>query len=338
VRRKILKEVPKYDIVLSDETLTVSEVLPMNSITQDVRYKQSVIKYSFKHGVTKAAIKHKQHRKTIYRWIEKYDGTLESLKDKSRRPNSHPNQHTEEEIKLIKDMKKKNKETGLFVFWVKLKRRGYTRRIESLYRVMVRHEIYERVTVKKKYVPQKYEEMKYPGQRVQIDIKYVPKDRVTGRKSYYQYTALDEYSRQRYIQVYEEKSTYTSVVFLEEVEKYFKYKIECVQTDNGMEFTNRLTTWRDKKTLFEKVLIAKGIKHKYIKPYTPRHNGKVERSHRKDKEWFYNKKRFYDIEDLKSQLRRYMRWYNNFPMRPLQYRSPNEVLKAYWFQESVTYV
>ena len=47
----------------------------MNSITQDILYKQTVIKYSYKHGVTKAAIKFKMHRKTIYRWREKYDGT-----------------------------------------------------------------------------------------------------------------------------------------------------------------------------------------------------------------------------------------------------------------------
>ena len=38
----------------------------MNSITQDILYKQSVVKYSYKHGVTKVAIKFKMHRKTIY--------------------------------------------------------------------------------------------------------------------------------------------------------------------------------------------------------------------------------------------------------------------------------
>ena len=77
----------------------------MNSITQDILYKQSVVKYSYRHGVTKAAIKFKMHRKTIYRWREKYDGTPQSLKNKSRRPHSHPNQHTETEIKLIKNSK-----------------------------------------------------------------------------------------------------------------------------------------------------------------------------------------------------------------------------------------
>ena len=50
----------------------------MNSITQDILYKQLIVKYYFKYGVIKAAIKFKMHRKTIYRW-RKNDGTAESL-------------------------------------------------------------------------------------------------------------------------------------------------------------------------------------------------------------------------------------------------------------------
>lgn len=42
--------------------------------------------------------------------------------------------------------------------------------------------------------------------------------------------------------------------------------------------------------MFENKLEDLGIKHKLIKLYTPRHNGEVERSHRKDKEKFYYKK------------------------------------------------
>lgn len=104
-----------------------------NSITQKLKYKQSVIKFSYKYGVTKAAIKFEESRRTIYRWRERYDGTLESLKDKSRRPHSHPNQHTEEEIRLIRNYKRNNKETGLAVLWVKLRRAGYTRTVQGLY-------------------------------------------------------------------------------------------------------------------------------------------------------------------------------------------------------------
>ena len=307
----------------------------MNSITQDILYKQSVVKYSLKYGVTKAAIKFEMHRKTIYRWREKYDGTAQSLKNKSRRPHRHPNQHTEEEIKMIKNYKYKNKETGIVVLWVKLRRAGYTRSITSLYRVMQRIGIYQKTPSKKKeYEAKPYEEMKYPGERVQIDVKYVPAKSLTkevkekeGR--YYQYTAIDEYTRQRVLWASKEHSTYASTEFLKIIKKKFKYKIECIQTDNGTEFTNRLTTYRDKKTLFEEALEEAGIRHKLIKPKTPRHNGKVERSHRKDQERFYYNKIFCSFEDFKNRLKYWEKEYNNFPMKPLKWLSPNEKYLEY---------
>ena len=85
----------------------------MNSITQDIKFKQSVIKYSYKNGVTSAVLQYNLHRKTIYRWRERYDGTLKSLVNKSRKPHRSPNAHTEAEIKMIKNYKCKNKNNGL---------------------------------------------------------------------------------------------------------------------------------------------------------------------------------------------------------------------------------
>ena len=108
----------------------------MNKITQDMRFQQAVIEYSLKHGVTKAAIRYKTSRQNIYRWRKKYDGTLQSLADRSHRPHSHPNQHTEAEIKLVQDMRRRNPHAGLVVFWVKLRQRGYTRSISGLYRFL----------------------------------------------------------------------------------------------------------------------------------------------------------------------------------------------------------
>lgn len=308
----------------------------MNSITQDILYKQSVVKYSFKHGVTKAAIKFKMHRKTIYRWREKYDGTVQSLKNKSRRPHSHPNQHTKEEIRLIKNYKNRNKDTGLVVLWIKLRKVGYTRSITSLYRIMQRIGIYRKVPSKKKeYEPKPYEEMRYPGERVQVDVKYVPAKSLTkevrekdGR--YYQYTAIDEYTRKRVLWASKEQSTSASTEFIKVIMKKFPFKIECIQTDNGFEFTNRLN-WQGtkKKTMFESKLEELGIKHKLIKPKTPRHNGKVERSHRKDQERFYYNKVFCSFEDFKNRLKYWEKEYNNFPMKPLNWLSPNEKYLEY---------
>jgi transposase InsO family protein len=308
----------------------------MNSITQDIVFKQSVVEYSLKHGVTEAAKRYKQHRKTIYRWREKYDGTRKSLVNKSRRPHHHPNEHTAEEIRMIKKYKAHNKTDGLVVLWVKLHKRGYTRSITSLYRVMQRMGIYKKTVSKKKtYEPKPYQQMTHPGERIQIDVKYVQrkcmsKELIELEEKYYQYTAIDEYTRQRVLWASKEHSTYASTQFTEIVVKKFKYKIECIQTDNGFEFTNRLNSQKAKeKTMFEKKLEELGIKHKLIRPRTPRHNGKVERSHRKDQERFYYERIFVSFEDFKEKLRHWNREYNNFPMKPLGWKSPNEKYESF---------
>jgi hypothetical protein len=110
----------------------------MNTVTQRMLFRQSLIKYADKRGVTKAAIRYNVSRQYIYRWKNRYDGTLQSLADQSHRPHSHPNQHTEDEIKLIRDMRRRNPHAGLVVFWIKLRQRGYTRSITGLYRVLRR--------------------------------------------------------------------------------------------------------------------------------------------------------------------------------------------------------
>ena len=105
----------------------------MASITQDMRYRLSLIRYADKYGVSKAAVKYKTNRQYIYRWKRRYDGLWDSLRDRSRRPHHHPSQHTPQEIKLTQDMRRRNPHDGLVVFWLKLRRRGYARSISGLY-------------------------------------------------------------------------------------------------------------------------------------------------------------------------------------------------------------
>ena len=146
----------------------------MNKITQTCRYRQSLIEYSVKHGVTKAAIKCRTNRQYIYRWRRRYDGTYASLCDRSHRPHHHPNEHRPGEIKLICDMRRRNPHAGLVVFWVKLRQRGYTRTIPGLYRVLRRLGQLPMKPPNPKYIPKPYEQMTFPGERIQIDVKHVP--------------------------------------------------------------------------------------------------------------------------------------------------------------------
>ena len=306
----------------------------MNKITQTARFRQALIKYSYKYGVTKAAIRYRTNRQYIYRWRKRYDGTLASLEDRSHRPHHHPNQHREDEIRLINNMRRRNPNTGLVVFWVKLRQRGYTRSISGLYRFLCKRGQMAVQLPNPKYIPKPYEQMQYPGQRVQIDVKFVPAACLVGQAAeeggFYQYTFLDEFSRFRYLEAFQEHSTYSSAQFIRHCAEKFPFLIECVQTDNGSEFTNRLIAGKKyKPTLFETTLAQLGIRHKLIRPYTPRHNGKVERSHRKDNEEFYASHKFYSFADFQQQLAVRQRSYNNFPMRPLAWRSPKDVLFSF---------
>lgn len=304
----------------------------MNTITQTMRFRQALIEYSSKYGVTKAAIRYKTNRQYIYRWRKRYDGTLQSLADKSHRPHSHPNQHTPDELKLISNMRRRNPHDGLVVFWVKLMQRGYSRSITGLYRVLRKQGQMAIKPKNPKYIPKPYEQMTYPGQRVQVDVKFVPAACIVGDakgQKFYQYTAIDEYSRFRYIEAFDEHSSYSSAVFLEHMLKAFKFPVHCVQTDNGAEFTKRFISNKPTPTMFEKVLAEHNIIHKLIRPFTPRHNGKVERSHRKDNEYFYATHTFYSFDDFAKQLKAHNYNYNRFPMRPLHWKAPIDYVRAF---------
>ena len=321
-------------VELSRQNRKAGTLFAMNKITQTARYRQSLIHYAQKNGVTAAAIRYRTYRQYIYRWMKRYDGTLQSLEDRSHRPHNHPNQHRPDEIKLIDDMRRRNPNAGLVVFWVKLRRRGYERSVSGLYRFLQKRGQLAVKLPNPKYTPKPYEKMQYPGQRVQIDVKFVPASCLVGEAAldggYFQFTFIDEYSRFRYLEAFKEHSSYSAAEFIRHCVKKFPYAIECVQTDNGSEFTNRMNGSKTvRPTFFQKTLDELGIQHKLIKAFTPRHNGKVERSHRKDNEYFYAAHKFFSFEDFQKQLAVWQYKYNDFPMRPLSWRSPKQVLFSF---------
>lgn len=322
------------------------------SIPQEAEYRESVCKYAKKYGIKKAIAKFHEPKSTIYHWYKKWkdsDGNIQSLADRSRRPHTNPNAHTEEELKKIYCVWRRNPNLGLQDLWIRLKdKHGYKRSMSGLLKALKRLGI----STNPKVIPsptckknKPYQAMWRPGERIQIDVKYVPKECLDPTylaqypfEKLFQYTAIDEYSRYRILGAYREHNTYASDIFLRQTYSAFKsieIRIECVQTDNGSEFTNRLLTDNDnKKSLFELTASALNIKLKYIKPHTPKHNGKVERSHREDQKLFYSEiirtgKLIKSFDDFKQRLKRHQDRTNNRPMRPLGYLSPISYLDKY---------
>ena len=297
----------------------------MNSITSEAHFRQRVLKYSYKKTVTEASRRFHVSRNAIYEWRAKYDGTWKSLMEKSHRPHHHPNEHTKEEKEMILRRYPRYKD-DMIMLWDSLRKSGYTRKYPSMLRVIkkwVKPEKEKRAARK----PKPYERAAYPGQKIQIDVKFVPSYCVANGHKYYQYTAIDECTRICYREMYDEHSTYSSKDFLMKLTKAFPFPIREVQTDNGTEWTTALLVKDSKsKTMFEKALEEMDIIYHRIRVATPRHNGKVERQHRTDEKRFYKKMRMYSLEDGRTQLKKYNQKSNNIPKVCLNYRTPNEVL------------
>lgn len=300
----------------------------MNSITSEAHFRQRVLKYSYKNNVTEASRRFHVCRQAIYEWRAKYDGTWKSWVEKSHRPHHHPNEHTQEEKEMI--LRRYPKYTDdMMMLWDSLRKSGYKRKYASMLRVIhkwVKPEIEKRTARK----PKPYERAAYPGQKIQIDVKFVPSYCVANGQKYYQYTAIDECTRFCYREMYDEHSTYSSKDFLMKLIKAFPFPIREVQTDNGTEWTTALLVKDPKsKTMFEKALEKMDIIYHRIRVATPRHNGKVERQRRTDEKRFYKKMRMYSLEDGREQLRKYNKKSNNIPKVCLNFRTPNEVLDDY---------
>lgn len=302
----------------------------MSILTSEARFRQRVIKYSFKHGVTKASIRFHRSRNAIYEWRARYDGkSWKSLIDRSHRPHHHPNEHTVEEKQMILKLYPYHKD-DMIMLWDALRKKGYTRSYTSLVRV-VNKWVKPVINVKQTKKPKPYKRAEYPGQKVQIDVKYVPSYCTVGGGKYYQYTAVDECTRWTFRELYDEHSTYSSTDFLVKLIKAFPAPIREIQTDNGAEFTKALTVKdpENHKTMFEKALENWGIMYHRIRVATPQHNGKVERQHRCDELRFYKKIKMYNLEDGRQQLARYNIKSNNIPKICLGFLTPNEMMEKY---------
>jgi IS30 family transposase len=219
----------------------------------------------------------------------------------------------------------------MLVLWWKLRKQGYTRSYGSLLRQVKKLGLRREKAKYQRYKPKLYQRAAYPGQKVQVDVKYVPSRCVASAVKYYQYTAVDECTRWTYREMYDEHSTNSSADFLHKLLGAAPFPIKRIQTDNGTEFTNALITKNpeEQPSLFERTLQAYEIEYQRIRIATPRHNGKVERQHRTDMVRFYSTMRMYSLTDGRKQIEAYNRLSNQIPKICLDFKSPNEVMEQH---------
>ncbi len=113
-----------------------------------------------------------------------------------------------------------------------------------------------------------------------------------------------------------ESKTTCTYDFINYVVEKFPFRIETIGTDNGHEFQTKFQ-WH----ISDLVLL-----HVYIKPATPRLNGKVERSHLTDKREFYQMLDYDGDVDLRQKLEQWADDYND--LRPHSAHAEKHLMKC----------
>lgn len=270
-------------------------------------------------------------KRSIERWLAAYRrGGESALEPHSTRPRTSPNETPIRIKETVIALRKKKKLCAQKLHW-KLKKQGLVVPVRTIGKLLKDEGLVRKYRVKK--IKYKYlKAILKPGELVEIDVKHVP-GKIAGKR-YFQYTAIDVASRWRYLDVYEEESTFHSVSFLKDVTKRFPYPILAIKTDNHSTFTNRhvggLAKRSDMSPAHQHALdlfcAAHGVKHYLIDPGKPAQNGTVERSHRSDQETLYDRETFTSLKDLRRKLRRWNIEYNNLEHCGLNGKTPNEAL------------
>jgi transposase InsO family protein len=268
-------------------------------------------------------------RSLFYTWQRRFDAEgVDGLKGRSRRPRTSPNAtHTEVVGKIIYLRQNYHFGPGKISMYlqryhqVKISNSGVWRILKRLQMNRLpasqKHKAYDRRW--KRY------EKQLPGHRVQIDVKFIEPlpaaARGKRRRKFYQFTAIDDCTRLRVLRIYPRLNQQTAIAFADYVMQRLPFQVEVIQTDNGSEFG----------AAFHWHILDKGVGHIYIKPRTPRLNGKVERSHRIDAEEFYHLLDGVVLDDAKvfnDKLQEWEDYYNyHRPHGALDGQTPYERLR-----------
>jgi len=282
-------------------------------------------------------------RKTFYKWYGRYQQAgrdFHALKDRSRRPYSHPRSVPKPVAERIVALRRKTRYGPRRLAYY-LAQEGMTISVYGVYRVLQREGMVRKRRSRPRKKPQSYA-MAVPGQRVQVDVQYLPKMTLRGRPErlqQYLYGAIDDCTRLQVLWVSSELTPQASARFLGHLLQAFPFPVQEVQTDHGTEFTYIFMSHVQKPHPFEEALMVRGIRRKLIPVAKPQQNGKVERVHRTIDEECLNATAFRKPAARQRAIRRWLRFYNcQRPHSSLEWRTPLQKLQSFPDHLTVTHV
>ena len=287
-----------------------------------LRLKLTVLEYAHYFGATNACQEFAVPRSTLYEWKKKYaqEGKA-GLVRKKPVAKSHPAKTSWEVIEKILELRSAYQVGSKRIVFYLARYHGIKISESTVTRVMRAHGVNRLPkTAPKRALHSKRYAKTVPGHHVQIDVKFLQlRDHAGKMVKRYQYTAIDDATRIRALQIYSHHNQDCAIQFINYVIDKFPFRISTVRTDRGHEFQARFH-WHVEDL---------GMQHSYIKPRTPQHNGKVERSHRTDQTEFYQLLTYVDDVDLNNKLKAWESFYNyDRPHMSLNGKTPYEVMKS----------
>lgn len=200
---------------------------------------------------------------SVKRWRKRYDGTWQSLKERSHRPHSHPQRHTPQEEELIRQgMDKAYFRYGWEGAYMVSRELGYRRSYSGFLYAARRMGLCggQKEQKPSRKQDRRYPELLTPGEKVQVDVKEIPYNCLRGRirengKHLYQWTAIDACTRVRFVYAFEEHTPENSVKFLRMLQKAFPFRFS-----ESRQITARSSPISGQAVLFATVRRQIGIK------------------------------------------------------------------------------
>ncbi len=290
---------------------------------RSIRLKKLVLEWAEAHcSVTEACREWDVPRSTFYRWKEAYARHGDAgLARKRPIAKSHPRQLSPEVVEKILHLRQVYHFGPERITWYLGRYHAVKTSSSSVYRTLIRHGLRRLPrNVGRRAIHTRRYAKRVPGHHIQVDVTFLTLKNTEGKKiRRFQYTAIDDATRVRALRIYKRHTQKNAIDFIDYVIEKFPFRIHTVRTDRGHEF----------QALFHWHVEDRGIRHVYIKPRSPQLNGKVERSHRSDKEEFYQLLTYTDDVDLNKKLEEWERFYNfGRPHGAFDGKTPYEALRS----------
>ena len=314
---------------MKDNTKLIKKIklLKRKTRNKDIRIKLELFVLALKlNNITEACARRGLGRTFYHKWWKRFvksSFNLSSLEEKSRRTKKSPNKLSRKIENEIRELRALG--NGCRMIQGIFNRKGCTHSTSTINHILNGRKKPSKKMKNKLNPHNRRYELPIPGQRLQVDVKYLPY-KIKGEKGYV-YVAIDECTRWRHCKVYPAINGDLTVEFMRDVLENAPFPVFCVQTDNGQEFTNRFLK-TEKTHPLDQWCEANGIEHKCIPPGVKELNGKVERSHRIDEQYFYWRSPRESFEGLNLAIKEWLKYYNEErPHGGLGYMTPKEKIE-----------